>query len=280
MTATALDAGLCLLLVSAAALTVVGTQEPDLPAGRADATAETLAVTTGNVSYSLATDGREVGAPGSESGELDRVAHGTFAELLARAAFRNVSIAGDPLSNASADYRRGVRRAVAGALPPRTQVHAQWEPYPGSHVRGDVTVGPEPPAGRAVEAARFTVPVHVPPATGNATGSDAEADGYDRLAATIVRALFPPERLRFALHDDAPLPELVEQRYRAVGERYGVDTIGPLESGGPRAANERLRPIVAERVRADLRGNSTVRRSVGKVDRTDRVVVVVRAWSP
>lgn len=281
MTATAIDAGLCLLLVSAAALTVVGAREPERPPGRADAAAETLSVTTARVPYTLAPGVREAGRSPSSGGELDRVAHGTLAELLARAAFRNVTVDGEALTNASASFRNGVRKTIVDALPPGTRVDARWEPYPGSHVRGGVAVGPTPPSDRAVDAARLTVPVHIPSGTANETdGTATAADGPARLAALIVRALFPPERLRFALHDDAPLPALVEHRYRRAGRRYGVETVDALRRDGPGGANDRLRPAVAERVRDDLGDRSIGSAPVDSLNRTGRVVIVVRTWPP
>lgn len=282
MTATALDAGLCLLLVSAAALTVVGAREPERPSGRADAAAETLSVTTAHVPYTLAPGVRDADRSVAGGGELDRVAHGTLAELVARAAFRNVTVDGVPLTNASASFRNCVREEVVDALPPRTRVDARWEPYPESHVRGRFAVGPAPPGDRTVDAARLTVPVHIPSRTANRTDGAATArdDPAERLAALVVRALFPPERLRFALHDDAPLPGLVEHRYRQAGRRYGVDSLDALRRAGPAGANDRLRPAVAERVRDDLGGRSTGIDSVDSLDRTGRVVIIVRTWPP
>ncbi|WP_313691016.1 DUF7284 family protein [Halorarum halobium] len=282
MTATALDAGLCLLLVSAAALTVVGARDPPVPEGRADAAAETLSVTTANVSYTLQPGSGDTASSSAASGELDRVAHGTLAELLARAAFRSVRIDGESLTNASGGFRRAVHRAVLNSLPARTRVDARWEPYPGSHVHGGVAVGPAPPGDRAVDAARLTVPVRVQPSAAGGTTTDTvgATDREDRLAGFLVRALFPPEQLRFALQDDSPLPGLVEHRYRRAGRLYGIDTLDALRAGGPAAANDRLRPAVADRIHADRREGSSDGRSATSIERSRRVVIVVRTWAP
>ena len=281
MTATALDAGLCLLLISAAALTVVGARDPHVPSGRADVAAETLSVTTTAVTYSLAPAARDAGASVTDGGELDRVAHGTLAELLARAAFRNATVDGEPLTNASTAFRYGVRRTVLDALPPRTRVDARWVPYRDAHVRGRMAVGPTPPPDRAVDAARVTVPVHVPPPRRGGTAGAVDDPGrHRRLAAFVVRALFPPRRMRFALHDDPPLPSLVAHRYLRAGQRYGVDLLDVLREGGPAVANERLRRAIADRVRADLREVENDSTSVRSTNRPGRVVIVVRTWSP
>jgi hypothetical protein len=96
----AVDAAVCLLLVSAAVVGVVSVeQSPPATPGRADAVAEALATTTAQVDYSLAPGVRglresnaaaESVCRGSDlaldSPELDRTAHGSLAGLLARAA--------------------------------------------------------------------------------------------------------------------------------------------------------------------------------------------------
>ncbi|WP_152529820.1 DUF7284 family protein [Candidatus Halobonum tyrrellensis] len=290
MTSTTLDAALCLLLVSAAAVTVVGVPSGTAPdptsPDRADAVAELVSATTANVSYSLAPGAEAAGLDRTGGPEFNRVAHGTLADLLARAAFRNASVDGAPLVRTDADFRRAVRAAVARALPARTQVVARWQPYPGAHLGGRVAVGPAPPADTTVHAARVTVPLGAFPDRSR-TERPAEATpeapaAFDRTAnATadrLVAGMFPASELRFALHGDAPLPGLVEHRYRRADAAYGTDASAALDDG-PRAANARLRPAVAARVETDLRARFDSPDAAASSVDPDRAVVVVRTWS-
>ncbi|MFB6281749.1 MAG: hypothetical protein ABEH40_07000, partial [Haloferacaceae archaeon] len=237
MTSTALDATLCLLLVSAGA--VVVSTAPGEPgstvvggAASADAAAETVATSTATVNYTLV-PGSGAGAeaapeprPGSGgTGDrpfLRRTAHGTLAALLADAAMGRVTVGGRRLSRARADLAAGVREAVRAAVGgTHTQVVAVWRPYPGAPVAGRMAVGSRPPPGADVRAATVVAASGAP-----ADGSRAEdGRGYGavaRLAATrTVRTLFPPAATRFALGADHPDPTLVRRRYARAAHADG-----------------------------------------------------------
>lgn len=285
MTSAVLDAGLCLLLVSAAAVTVTSVPAPSPTPDRADAVAETLTATTAEIPYALGP------VPGGESGdeggsasnpELDRVAHGTLASLLADAAVRTVRIDGEALVDTSDAYGTAVREAVLEALPPRTRVVVSWEPTPDSHLDRRFSVGPTPPPDADVHAETVRAPSGVsPPANASTLARTAGFDGVARAVAdSLVEGLFPPEEGRLALGDDAPIDTLVRHRYRRASEQYGVETAEPVTARETRAANRRLAAAMTERVEADLRTSFDSPEEAADAMALDTVEISVRTWSP
>jgi hypothetical protein len=141
--ATALDAMLCLLLVSAAVVTLV-TVPAALPVSApptdAHGVAGLLAAGTVTVTY------------GNET------ANGTYANLLADAAAVRAREPGNRSPAFVAAVRRAVdriRRDVAA----ETQILAVWRPAPDRPVGARVRIGPASPPGTDVEASSFVVPL-------------------------------------------------------------------------------------------------------------------------
>lgn len=165
MTSTAVDVGLCLLLVSAAAVTVATVPAPPPDRDRAGDVATTLATTTATVSYRLVPP-RDAGADQPNASTVtptpgagyERTAHGTLATLLARAAVRTVRVDGEAPTRAATSFLAAVRSATLESLPSATQVVVRWQPVPGSTLERTFRVGPAPPPEVAVHAAVVTVP--------------------------------------------------------------------------------------------------------------------------
>ncbi|MFB6127648.1 MAG: hypothetical protein ABEJ79_10210 [Halolamina sp.] len=272
MTSTALDVGLCLVLVSAAAVSLATVGQPTGSAptdsaapssrspGHAADAARTLGTVTATVNYDLS-----AGASCPASPECERHTTGSLAELLAAATMRNATIDGRRLSPIDGEFGRTVRRRVVAATPPRTQVVARWRPYPGSHVRATLRVGPSPPPEASVSAATLSVP----------SGVD-RVDSMKDVPAALVNGLFPPARLRLALTGDAPSSTLATTRYRRAGGLYGVELDDAVETADTETANDRLVETVAERVAADASD-----RDIDKAElRLSVVRITVRTWGP
>jgi hypothetical protein len=287
MTDTVLDACLCLLLVSAAAVTVVTVPGPSDPAetNRADAVAESLAATT-TVQYTL--------APGARRADPDlatfertsgpafrRRARGSFVSLLARAAVRTVRVQGAPVTYAAADFQRRVVGATRAALPPRTQVVVRWEPYPGSHISRRFTVGPAPPGDADVNAAT----VRAPSGTGvlNDPVPVARERGFaglsELVAGSFVAGLVPPAQARVALAGDPPVSTLMRYRYRRLAGRYGTTVDDSLEDGDVEQVNRDLTLAASDEVEADLRTAFDSPEAASRTLDLGTVDVVVRTWS-
>lgn len=279
-----LDAVCCLLLVSAAAVTVTTVPPAPRPTGeqtRADAVANTLAATTTTVNYTLASD--EDGIPDGASAAHERTTTGPLATLLARAAVRSVRLHGDPLAHTADDFADAVRSATLAALPVRSQVVVRWRPYPGAHVGRTLVVGPTPPAAKPVHAAVVRVPSEVPAVDRDRARRAAKHGGFDGLgdllAARFVAGLFPAEQMRFALAGDEPVRGLVRTRYRRTADHYGVVLGGRLGADGVATANRRLAEGISEQVEADLRREFDAPAGVVGESDLGTVHVVVRTWS-
>jgi hypothetical protein len=293
VTSAVVDASLCLLLVSAAALSVVVAERPapgsavDADAeGRADAVAESLATTTAAVNYTLGPGARRatgtgVRFPRTGGPEFRRHDHGSVTGLLVDAAVANVVVDGRPLTRTRDDYVRRVRNATRSATPTAgVRIVAVWRPYPGASLGGRVAVGPRPPADATVHAATLALPSGLPSA--RTAALDASDRGYGAVATVVaertVAGLFPPEALRYALRADYPVSALARHRYLRAGSLLGADVHGPVTTGRTARANDALAAALAERVESELRGEFDSPRAAARAVDASRVVVVVRTW--
>ncbi|RLM59554.1 hypothetical protein DVK02_02095 [Halobellus sp. Atlit-31R] len=292
----AIDAVVCLLLVSAAVVGLV-TVEQSPPAGpdRADAVADALATTTAQVDYSLApgvrgledADHRDAdgGSISPDSPELDRITHGSLAGLLARAATSTSGVAAagrdsdpraSPLTQARTDFRRGVRDAVRARTGATVRVDAVWQPYPRAPVGGAVGVGPEPPADD-IHAATLTIP------TGVESVAASEASDFETLGTAVaertVRVLVPPGRARVTLRSEDPAAALVRHRYARLDAKTNASLAEPLATEDTDAANARVADALAPRMTADLRRRYDTPEAAAKSVSVSSVRLVVRTWA-
>lgn len=277
MTSTTLDVCLCLLLVSASALVVVGAPDPvERADGRARPTATALATGVTAVEYDREGAGTDAASPRAD----DRRVEATYADHLARTAVAATTVGDADAFRVPEGYESGVRRAVESAVGGnRTQVVSVWRPYRNATLGGRVAVGPAPPPSATVHAAVVAVPTRFPAARDRAlTASDAGFGAVARVVARgVVAGLFPRHRTRARLRDGGAAADRVTRRYRAVAAALGVDVGGP--AGNVAAANAALAEALASRfdrgLRAEFESPRAAARTVGL--RTARVVV--RTWS-
>gem|GEM_PF-1303596 len=284
VTSTVLDGVLCLLLVSAAVVTVT-TATPRAPAGEgnAPATASTLATTTASVNYSLTprTETTSVDVP-DEASASERTAHGTLAGLLARVAVSRTTVGDERLWHVEEGFERAVVRAVRGAIRTNhTQITATWRPHRGSSVRGRVVIGDPPPRGRTVHAATLEAPSGLP-STRAAAVNAARARGANGTAAVVARSVvdgwFLPTRTRIAAGESSAAASLVRHRYRRAEQVLGVTHSSTLVDGGVDTANDRLATALAGRVEQDLRSRNASTVETAETVRVGHVRIVVRTW--
>ncbi|WP_276260941.1 DUF7284 family protein [Haloglomus litoreum] len=284
---TVVDVSLCLLLVSAAVGTLALPHDSPAETSRRPApaaTVEALATGTTSVAYDLDTAGLDGEAGTNAAGELARVAHGSYAGLLAEAAVENASIDGRALSGASDGFERRIRvavRNVTRATGGRTRIRATWVPYPGAPTRGVVTAGPRPPPEATVAAARMTVPSRFPTSRERARRA-ARRSGYRGVALVLARATvvgwFPPDDTRLALRGDSPVDALLAERYRRTASTLGTSVADPVGAVEPRRANARLVAALSRRFEADLRSRFDSPNAAADAVRVGQVRVVVMAW--
>lgn len=160
-----LDVSLCLLLITASAITMSNAPDPsrERPSKPdADATLEVVATMTAWIEYSSSGGPRPQTGQDLRTTQTNRTAHGTLAGLLAAATVSNASIHGRRVKSVSPMFQRTVvsrTRRTIRKLGERVQLIVTWRPYPGSHVRGTIRVGPSPPRFADVQAARMIVPL-------------------------------------------------------------------------------------------------------------------------
>lgn len=260
-----LDVTVCLLLVSASAVTL--TQAPTTPdredPDRADAVLELLTTSTARIDYSS--------SPPGPDGATNLTVHGTLAGLLAAGTVANATVHGESIAASTTGYRRGVATAVRQATTRqdvRVQVLLRWRPYPGAHVRGRFAVGPSPPPSVDVDAASATVPWGPSSVRQRAVGV-ARQEGFAGVARAIANSLIggPYSSIRT---DSTP----TGARREAVASAYGI------ESAPDEVASERLHRAVERSVEADLRNRFDSPVAAARAVSLGRVRLTVRTWSP
>jgi len=291
-TSTVVDAAVFLLLVSAAVgtLTLAGTTPP-ADDSTADATADALATSTATVHYTLAPGARRADSGvvnfTPESGPaFQRTAHGTLADHLGRAAMGNLTLAGERLSHARADYERAVANATRNVTRGRdrlARIEAVWEPYRGAPIRGYASAGPVPPTDADVHAATVTVASGVPRAGDRARAVAANGTVRDvghAVAESVVRGLFPPGKTRTALRGDYPVQQLVLLRYERAGRLLGTNVTDRALADDTAGANEQLATALGEWFAADMRTRFASPERAAAAVSTGEVRITVRTWSP
>ncbi|MFC7173322.1 hypothetical protein ACFQL0_08020 [Haloplanus litoreus] len=154
MTSTVLDGVFCLLLISAAVVTVT-TATPQEPAGagRAADVASTLATTTATVNYTLTPRPDATGVPlPTNRNAFDRTAHGTLAGLL----HGRPSV--DCQSTAGGSHTLGAASRVRSFGPSARQFEptTHGSPPSGNRTRTPRSAGESPSEGTRHRTYRFT----------------------------------------------------------------------------------------------------------------------------
>jgi hypothetical protein len=277
VTSTTLDVCLCLLLVSASVLVVVGAPDPvERADGRARPTATALATGLTTVEYGR----RPPRTASPQSGTDPARAEATYADHLGRAAVATTTLGAADATPDAGGYESRVRRAVASAVGGnRTQVVSVWRPYRNATLGGRVAVGVPPPPAATVHAAVVTVPTRFPAVRDRAlAASDAGFGSVARVVARgVVAGLFPPRRTRDRLRGGGAASDRVLRRYRAVADALGVDLGDP--EADVAAANAVLTAALARHVERRLRAAFDSPRAAARSVRTGTARVVVRTWS-
>ena len=281
------DVTVFLLLVGAAAGTLVSGVGVEKPAARTNPAAEqasTLATSTASVEYNLVVPASERQRPPDHATRRQRTSHGTVAELLGEAAMSGVTVDGERVSSAGTDFESRVAAATRDRLHSRgrrTSVRITWSPYPGAPVEGEYRVGDRPPDSVDVRAAMVTVPSGMKNVSEPAREA-AKTNGYDGVATVVARSvvdgLFPPAQSRYALRGDYPSDVLQAARYERMADLTGVSVA--VEQQSATEMNRDLTAALAARLRTDMRSRYDSPADAARAVRVSRVRVTVRTWSP
>ncbi|MFC4407011.1 DUF7284 family protein [Haloarchaeobius iranensis] len=287
---TVLDVAVCLLFVTAA-VGVLATADRPAPddSNSADRAASLLGTTTATVHYATAGGGgtapeRATVACRPATGETRpdgcRTAHGTVADLLARAAVADVA---DNESTGPSRFEQGVRNATRqrlAGIQASWQVVVTWRGYPDAPLGGRVAVGGGPPPGIDVHTATLRVPVADGPARAGTDGDAMTVDAVGRRAASAtVTRLFPPEPTRLALVAGSPADRRTAGRYRRTAATLGVGLDGALADGSVRRANDILVGALAARYARDLDARTGTASDAAALVSVETATVTVRTWS-
>ncbi len=233
---TVLDVSLGLLLMTAAIGVVVTQTTPAPPPDRAADTATLVATATESVTYTP-------GPPGAVYNH-SRHDHGTVARLLASAAIANASINGQPIAPAER-YERAVTGAtknILASVDGQVAITARWVPVTGGPITGQVRVGPRPPPDVDVHAARVVIAVNTQ------DWQTYHANTTRAVAQATVDTMFPPTRVAPARVSPGEDRRIINTRYRAASETFGIDPARPTNATSAMWANQYLTVALAERL--------------------------------
>lgn len=277
----------CLLLLSAAVMTLTLPATESAPERTVDETATVLATTTADIEYRLSAEALDAAdSRAVSSGTTDRPAwlgererHGTLAGLLARAAVTNASYEGHRLAPEAAPFREAVRTETEAVLPERTAVRARWEPYPDAPIAGTVRAGERPPPGVDVQTATLKVPL---PELAAGVGS-AEQTGYEAVAATtadaIVSGLLPATRGELST-DDGLVRAALDHRYRVLAGDAPIQVTQLLLADRVESLNGRVSNALSRQLATDMREQfARPEEATAAVD-SGTVWLTVERWSP
>jgi hypothetical protein len=283
VTSTVLDVTLCLLLVSAGAVTLATTTPNDASTGPSTAASEraqTLATTTATVEF-------EPAGATDRNPSRSRTRNGTVAALLADAAVRNLSVGGTPVSAGRGRFERAVgeaTRATVGAV--GVSVVARWQPFPGASITAVTAVGPSPPSDADVHAATVSVPSGLPSAR-RAAHRQADREGFAGVARVLgdraVAGLYPTGVTAAALdpspESDSPQVAVLRERYRRTAALADVRVATSARGIDVRRTNARLADAFATRFERELRREYETPEAAADAVEVGTVTVVVRTWS-
>lgn len=298
---TVLDVGLALLFVGMGIVVLSGlpaTSEDEhdpLDAGR---TGAVIGSSTLNVTYSVepVLDAADAD-PDTSPENLQRVSHGSLASQIGDAAMTNLTVGADEeqLTEAGTVYRRAIdarlqSRMVGSQF--ETSVTATWEPYDGAPIEGSVSVGADPPPGKAISTATITVPSGIEPVRKPAINAAENRNGYDRIAeiiaGAVVEGYLPALEAKHALEGDGIERALTMYRYERMAtilDNASVDaeTMRDAlrrEQAEPGDANEYLSSKLATQLSADIAETFDSPGQAARTVSTEEVAVTVRTWEP
>lgn len=301
---TVADVSFAILLIVAAMAVLValsGQEGKEHDPVESDRTAEVLASSTINTTYSVETAFARAASDEDVAALTDldfeafddhdkrRITHGPIATHLADIAVANVSFDGQRLTREAVEYEQRVEAKLQSGLVEssfETSVTAVWTPYEGAGIGGTTELGETPPPHEDVGATTMTVPSGMPPVREDALV--AAENGYTAvaqvLAEAIVAGYLPQQRSQRALESSGVARVLTVYRY------LRLETV----LGGALLADQDLHPGTADAARANnaladalasdltdrLRTTFDSPEAAAATVSTGEVTITVRTWEP
>lgn len=303
---TVADVSLALVLVVAAMGVLVAFGEADTAdhePSTADHTAQTLAASTINTSYTVTAAieahyriHRADSNPYDEE-DLKRISHGPVATQVADSAVATVTIDGQRLWQGARTYERALDEQLEARLVGsqfRTAISAYWTPLPGVEISGESTVGRIPPPAADVSTTTITVPSGIPEARGEAIDAIAGKQDYEAVAEAVANATvagyFPEHESRLALERTGVDTLLTRYRYRRMAtvldgddSRFEANDWLSAASVDAAAANEYLSRRLATEIERQLAamhgGRYESAEQAARAVSTGYVTITIKTWT-
>lgn len=265
-------------------------------------TAETIAASTMNTSYSLAPAIRahyrshidtSDGHPYAPE-QLQRVSHGPIASHIADIVVTGAVFEGEQLSKAAVRYQQAVDQAFQTSLLEsqfQTNVQAFWTPVKGVDIRGDVELGQTPPQYEDVSATTLTVPSGLPDVRAEAVDTVEADDEFYKVAEIVASAVIdgylPEIESENALEGGGVEFDRTVYRYLRLATVIGEADPVRLETEGwlspPTAdaamANAYLSEELADQLESQLQQTFNDAHQAAKSVSTGQVTITIRTWS-
>lgn len=292
---TVVDVSLALLFIGIAVsvLTAIPLKNDDgYDPHRADYTAETVGGSTLNVSYSVAVPPSEEDTDGFEDNE--RVSHGSIASQVGDAALANGHFEdGTSLTSTAQVFETALDERVQAALVEssfRTNLTAQWEPFPDAPVSGTATVGQSPPAIEDVSASSMRVPSDMESVRRQAIEATETGAGYGTVARllskSVIEGYLPAVKSKRTLESNGIERTLTRHRYKQMAS--AIDGVHPDDervSGNLEPSsvdieqlNEYLADNLADQFESKLAANFETPEAAARAISVGEVRITVRTW--
>jgi hypothetical protein len=302
---TVADVCLALLLVVAAMgvlVTFTGADSENHDPTETEYSAQTIAASTMNVSYTLAPaiesyyDNRPASNPYDED-DLGRVAHGPVASLIADIAVTNVTLGGQQLSREAVDYQRAIEEALQTRLVGsrfELSVSAVWTPLDGTDAQGVVVLGEQPPPDADVSTTTLTVSSGIPESRPVAVEAVDGPQDYGAVAQAVANAtvtgLFPELETQRALEQGGVGSHLTRYRYERLatvldGDRSVFEEHEWLDPSSADAAaanaylSQRLATMFESRLEARHGDRYESATEAARAVSTGTVTLTIRTWT-
>jgi hypothetical protein len=268
---TVFDVMICLLLVSAAVVTLTLPVAQPQTENVADETATVLSGSTASVTYQVvpADTGDDISRT-----RYQRERHGTLAGLAGRAALAATVIEETPIAPETVDFRRAVRSVIEATIPARTAVTARWEPYPNATLAGQFEAGEHPPENADVQVAIRTVPLPE-------LAVDAEGDFEiisQAIATSFVETMVPTTPGERPLRDALVIQAMADRYEGLAGEDFGARQA--LVAGEMDSLVEYATDGLAPRVETDMRETFRSPAKAQQALTAGQAWVRVQRWEP
>lgn len=305
---TVVDVAMALFLITASigvVMAFLDTGGPPPDPQEADQTAETLAVTTMNINYSVANVRNEPLYPNGTSysgSQYERSRYGATTSMLAKATVAGVSINGTQFTRENRDFEDGVKGGVLEsitAMDGKTRVVAIYRLHDNSSVTNRVEAGPTPPPDADVSTTTIEVSSGIPPLNESRVerkfGKSADYDTVGTMIAEkLVEGYFPVSATQIQLegnNETKATRSLAVYRYRRMErivqskddpEFDHTDSDDPISQHGADAeeANELLVDGLEEVIAADLRESfdDPSKEEFADEVSTGKVTITIQTW--